>query len=139
MHNLKRAATILFSFVYLMATSGILVGQHLCMGRIKYSALFQKTEKKCCMSGEEHEGLMPCCEDTWSLEKVEDDQQADSLKKAPDTRYHLLYAITFSELIVNFRSQEEELEVNDTGPPDWVPIDLNILFHNLKIPAALQS
>lgn len=92
------------------------------------------------MSGEEHKGLMPCCEDVWSLEKVEDDQQAGSFKKAPDTRYHLLYAITFSELIVNpVGSQEEELEVNDTGPPDWVPTDLNILFHNLKIPAALQS
>ena len=139
MHDLKRAATILFSFVYLMATSGILVGQHLCMGRVKHSALFQKTEKKCGMSGEEHKGLMPCCEDVWSLEKVEDDQQAGSLKKAPDTRYHLLYAITFSELIVNPGSQEEELEVNDTGPPHWIPADLNILFHNLKIPAALQS
>ena len=139
MHNLKRAAIILFSFVYHMATSGILVGQHLCMGRVKHSALFQKTEKKCCMSGEEHEGLMPCCEDTWSLEKVEDDQQADSLKKAPDTRYHLLYVITFCELIVKLIPQEEEVEVNNTGPPDLAPTDLNILFHNLKIPAALQS
>ena len=140
MRNLKRAATILFSFVYLMATSGILVGQHLCMGRVKQIVLFQKTEKKCCMSGEEHEGLMPCCEDTWSLEKVEDDQQAGSFKKAPDTRYHLLYAITFCELIVKLSSQEKEVEVNNTDPPDWVPTDLNILFHNLKIiPAALQS
>ena len=139
MRNLKRAATILFSFVYLMATSGILVGQHLCMGRVKQIALFQKTEKKCCMSGEEHKGLTPCCEDVWSLEKVEDDQQAGSLKKAPDTSYHLLYAITFCELIVNLGSQEEEVEVNNTDPPDWIPTDLNILFHNLKIPAALQS
>ena len=77
---------------------------------------------------------MPCCEDVWSLEKVEDDQQ-----KAPDSRYHLLYIITFSELIANPGSQEEELEVNNTDPPDWMPTDLNILFHNLKIPAALQS
>ena len=139
MQDLRRAATILFSFVYLMATSGILVGQHRCMGRVKNARLFQKTEKKC-VSGEQHEGLMPCCEDTWSLEKVEDDQQASSFKKAPDTRYHLLYAITFSELIVNpAGSQEEELEVNDTGPPDLAPTDLNILFHNLKIPVALQS
>lgn len=91
------------------------------------------------MSGEEHKGLMPCCEDVWSLEKVEDDQQEGSLKKAPETRYHLLYAITFSELIANPGSQEEEWEVNDTGPPDLAPTDLNILFHNLKIPAALQS
>ena len=92
------------------------------------------------MSGEQHEGLMPCCEDVWSLEKVEDDQQAGSFKKAPDTRYHLLYVITFSELIVNPAGlQEGELEVNNTDPPDWAPTDLNILFHNLKIPAALQS
>ena len=132
-------ATILFSFVYLMATSGILVGQHLCMDRVKDIALFQKVEKKCGMTDEEHEGLMHCCEDNWSLEKVEDVQQASSLKKAPDTRYHLLYAITLGELIIDLNSQEEEVEVNNTGPPDLVPPDLNILFHNLKIPAALQS
>ena len=139
MQGLKRTATILFSVVYLMATSGILVGQHLCMDRVKDTALFKKVEKKCGMSDEMHEGLMHCCEDNWSLEKVEDDQQASDLKSAPEARYQLLYATTFGELIVSLSGQEEEVEINNTGPPDITPPDLNILFHNLKIPAALQS
>lgn len=133
---LKRFGTILFSVVYLLATSGILVGQHLCMDRVKDRALFQKVEKKCGMSADEHEGLMHCCEDNWSLEKVEDDQQVSDFKSAPDARYHLLYTTAFAELIINFSSQEEEVEVKNTGPPDIVPPDLNILYHNLKLPAA---
>ena len=139
LQSLKQLATILFSAIYLMATSGILVGQHLCMDRVKETALFQKVETKCGMHAHTHEAPLDCCEDNWSLEKVEDDQQVSDFKSAPDARYHLLYTTTFADLIVNLSGQEEEVEVNNTGPPDISPPDLNILFHNLKLPAALQS
>lgn len=125
--------------VYLLATSGVLVGQHLCMDRVKETALFKKVERQCGMSAEMHQDLMHCCEDQWSLEKVEDDQQISDFKTAPKAKFTVLYAITFGESVSSLQSQEDEIETHNTGPPDIAPPDLPILYHNLKIPAALQS
>ena len=128
----------MFSAIYLLATSGILIGQHVCMDRVKDTALFAKVETHCGMVMEMHKD-MKCCEDQWLLEKVEDDQQVSSYKTAPDAKYFLLYAITLGELIEARSFDEEEFEVKNTGPPDISPPDLVVLYHNLKIPAALQS
>lgn len=142
MYSLKRTATILFTALYLLASSGILVGQHLCMGRVKETALFKKVEKNCGMSMEMHgemEGMEGCCDDEWVLQKVEDEQQVSSVNEIPTTNYHLLYETPFNEFIALLISQEEDVEVQNTGPPDISAPDLFILYHTLKIPSALQS
>ena len=130
----------MFSAVYLLATLGILVGQHLCMDRVKEKALFAKVETHCGMAMEMHKDMMmDCCKDEWLLEKVEDDQQVSAFKTAPEARYHLLYTITLAELIESHTFDQQDFEVKNTGPPDISPPDLVVLYHNLKIPAALQS
>ena len=80
-----------------------------------------------------------CCDDEWSLEKVEDDQQQVLAKKGPQTKYHLLYETPLAEVTIVVFARELEIEELNTGPPEIPKPDLNILYHNLKLPAALQS
>tara|TARA_R110001599_G_scaffold19503_3_gene74645 strand:- start:10539 stop:10949 length:411 start_codon:yes stop_codon:yes gene_type:complete len=136
---LKKSVTILFTTLYLLASTGILVGQHVCMGMIKETALFKQQEKKCTMSAEMHKSMKDCCEDEWSLTKIEDNQQASVLSYVPNTNYHLLYEVPYSTFLVVMDEQEEKVEVKNTGPPDIPKLDLYIRYHSLKIPAALQS
>ncbi|WP_132644120.1 HYC_CC_PP family protein [Roseivirga ehrenbergii] len=136
---MKKSATILFTTLYLLASTGILVGQHVCMGRVKEAALFKQQEKKCNMSAEMHKSMKDCCEDEWSLTKIEDDQHAAAHYQIPVANYHLLYEMPYSEFLVIMDEKEEKVEVNNTGPPDIPKLDLYIAYHSLKIPAALQS
>lgn len=136
LRGLKRAATILFIGLYALASSGILVGQHLCMGRVKSIALFQQVEKKC--GTDMQQSMEGCCEDRWHLEKV-DDQQGGASYQAPVAEYHLLYDSPFYELEVILTHLSEEVEAYNTGPPDRPEPDLYILFQALKLPADLQS
>ncbi|MFT6872947.1 MAG: hypothetical protein ACJAVN_001959 [Roseivirga sp.] len=125
--------------LYLMASSGILVGQHVCMDRVKETAIFQKVEKNCGMTQAMHEDMPDCCNDEWALEIVEDDQQISVVTDTPIGIYHLLFEVPYSDFELLMTSQEDKVEVNNTGPPDIPAPDLTILYHSLKIPAALQS
>ncbi len=91
------------------------------------------------MTMEMHAGMEDCCDDEWALKIVEDDQQASASKETPATAYHLLHEVSFNDFVISTFSQEEDIEVNNTGPPDIPSPNLNILYHNLKLPAALQS
>lgn len=139
MFSLKRAATILFTLVYFVSTSGVLMGQHICMGRVKESAIFQKVESDCGMGMEAHKDMKGCCEDEWSLEKVEDDQQVTQSSDAPKASYHVLYEVVLSDWLPLLASTDEISLVRNTGPPDIPEPDLFILYQSLKIPFALQS
>lgn len=116
-----------------------MVGKHLCMGRVKEAALFSKVEKNCGMHMDMHQDIEDCCDDEWSLEKIEDDQQISASNKAPKADYHLLYEVPFMELVTLIISQEDDVEHQINGPPDRSTPDRYILFQNIKIPAALQS
>jgi len=73
------------------------------------------------------------------LEIVEDDQQISVGTDTPIGIYHLLFEVPYSDFELLMTSQEDKVEVNNTGPPDIPAQDLTILYHSLKIPAALQS
>lgn len=137
--SLKRTATILFTLIYFVTTSGVLMGQHVCMGRVKESAIFQKVVTDCGMGMEAHKDMKGCCDDAWELQKVEDDQQVTPGSDAPKATYHLLYEVALNELVPLLISQADELDVRNTGPPDIREPDLFILYQSLKIPFALQS
>lgn len=124
--------------LYLLASSGILVGQHLCMGRVKEAALFSKVEKNCGMPMDMHQDMEGCCEDELILKRVEDEQQVAASKEAPKADYHLLYEVPWIEIMSEINSSEEEVQVNNTGPPDKPGPDLFLLYQQLKLPA-LQS
>lgn len=91
------------------------------------------------MSAEMHKSMKDCCEDEWSLKKIEDNQQASTHNEIPNANYFLLYEVPFSTFLVVMDKQEEKVEVKNTGPPDIPKPDLYIAYHSLKIPSALQS
>lgn len=136
---LKRALTILFVAVYFITSSGVLFGEHLCMGRVKETALFKKVETQCGMSMDMHADMDHCCDDQWNLEIIDDEQQLTTFQDAPLTNYHLLYETSFSELVVLINKTEDKVELKNTGPPDIRQPELYLIFHNLKIPSGLQS
>jgi hypothetical protein len=109
------------------------------MGRVKEQALFKQQEKQCNMSAEMHKSMKDCCEDEWSLEKVEDVQQASAYSASPSPEYHLIYEVPFSTFLLQQNDQEELVEVRNTGPPDIPKPDFYIAYQSLKIPSALQS
>lgn len=138
MPNLKRSIIICFSALYLLASTGVLLGQHVCMGRIKETALFKQVEKQCNMSMEMHKEMKDCCDDEWELKKIEDNQQQTISKNLSAVDYHLLYQVPFQDLTVHFFIQDQEIEIKNTGPPDIGSPGLYIRYHSLKIPS-LQS
>jgi hypothetical protein len=115
------------------------MGQHLCMGSVKNTAIFQKVEASCGMSMEMHKDMKGCCDDEWVLKKVEDDQQVTAGSDAPRGLYHLLYEVPFNDLVPALIAQSDEVEVKNTGPPDIAAPDLFLLYQSLKIPFAVQS
>ena len=83
--------------------------------------------------------MKDCCENEWSLEKVEDDQQVSIGLELADADYNLLYEIPFNEIVASLNTTEEVVLFQNTGPPDISEPDLFILYHSLKIPSDLQS
>jgi hypothetical protein len=136
---LKKTVTILFTALYLLTTSGILVGQHMCMGRVKESALFKQVEKQCMGMPEMHMNMKDCCHDEWSLEKIEDSQQMAFSDDLPQANYFLLFETALTSVIELSINQEFEIETRNTGPPDIPATEFYIKYHSLKIPSALQS
>lgn len=132
--SLKRLVTILFTITYLVTTSGVLTGQHLCMGRVKHRAVFEKPASDCGMGMEMEKDTEGCCDDEWILQKVEDDQQVSAEKTLPKATYHLLYEVPLYDWQLTLSQQTDESEIRNTGPPDIPHPDLNILYHSLKIP-----
>lgn len=140
LQNLKRTATILFTALYLLASTGVLVGQHLCMDRVKETKLFKKAESNCGMSMAMHQDMEEgCCDDEWALKILEDEQQMSFGSNAPIAVYHLLYETSFNELLFSITLEDDQVEMINTGPPDINEPDLFILHSSLKIPTALQS
>ncbi|MGW8121406.1 HYC_CC_PP family protein [Roseivirga echinicomitans] len=134
---MKKSVTILFTLLYMFASTGMLVGQHICMGSIKEAALLNQQKKECTMSADMHKSMKDCCQDEWSLTKIEDNQQASALSNIPNANYHLLYEVPYSTFLVLLDEQEEKVEVKNTGPPDIPKPELYIAYHSLKIPSAL--
>ena len=126
---MKNTVTILFTALYLFTSTGILVGQHMCMGRVKESALFKKVEKQCMGMPEMHTNMEDCCHDEWSLEKIEDSQQMAFSDDLPQANYFLLFEAALSSVTELSINQEYEIETRNTGPPDIPAPEFYIKYH----------
>jgi hypothetical protein len=109
------------------------------MGRVKGSALFTKVEKQCMGMPEMHKKMQDCCNDEWSLEKIEDSQQMAFSDDLPQANYFMLFEIALVSNIQVSISQTLEFETRNTGPPDIPKLEFYLQYHSLKIPSALQS
>jgi len=109
------------------------------MGRVKETSLFKKVDKDCGMDMPMPIDMEDCCEDEWSFEIIEDDQQASQHLSAPDGSFHLLYEIILNDLSTSETNETKSIFYSDQGPPDKSTPPLYLFYQSLKIPAALQS
>lgn len=116
---MKKAATILFAFIYLQASVGVAINVHYCMGQLANAGVFVDS-KGCVCEDFEQEG--DCCDDESYFYQLDDNQ--DFVKsvevKSP-------FAITISLPKINVKENvETAIKVNkelfDLSPPPKQPI-----------------
>lgn len=108
------------------------------MGQVNEAALFKKVEKKCDMDMDMHMDMDDCCDDRWSIEVIDDEQQTSSSLSAPKANYFVLYELSLS-LILLPELKTESTHIVDDGPPERTSPPLYLYYNHLKIPSDLQS
>ncbi|MFN5642065.1 MAG: HYC_CC_PP family protein [Sphingobacteriales bacterium] len=74
---MRKCLTIIVALFYLIATCGVVVSTHYCMGEVAGYALGQNDEHLCTVCGMTNEG---CCHDDLNIYKIDDNHQvANSL------------------------------------------------------------
>ena len=113
MNLFKKIANIFLAGLLLLATSGVTLSKHYCMGRLKSIAVFEQA--KACFDQEEKES-MPCCED------VSEELRVENLTKTSvdfDCSTQLVATLitlpTFDHLFVSYI--QEEFTQNNYSPP----------------------
>ena len=86
-----------------------------------------------------HMDMDDCCDDEWSVEIVDDEQQFSNSLTAPKGNYFVLYEVAIPELILDSTDTDSTILVADNGPPDKANPPLYLFYNNIKIPADLQS
>ena len=85
-----------------------------------------------------HMDMEDCCDDRWSIEIIDDEQQNTNSLSAPKANYFVLYEVSLP-LILLPELETESIHVVDNGPPDRTSPPLYLYYNHLKIPSDLQS
>ncbi len=117
MRTLKTAGNFLLTLTLLVATSGITLSKHYCMGRLKAVAVFETVEKKC--PGAHGEEPMPCCEDVTEEFKLEEITTIAFEFDATPSMLELATIPTFDDLRFELRKSNPWFPSTrlDTNPP----------------------
>ncbi|NQZ79064.1 MAG: hypothetical protein HRT61_23545 [Ekhidna sp.] len=100
----KQIANTFLAITLLIATTGITLNKHYCMGRLKSIAI-NEVAKKC--NGESQE-KMPCCNDVSQQLKVEEITTSDfDFDSAPD-----LYEVALISFVLLDDNESKELKNN---------------------------
>jgi len=84
--DLKKYLIIIFSFFYLIASSGTTFNLHYCGGKLKSVSFFKADEKSCCGKKMKSKG---CCKDKATTVKIKDNFKTNISVKAPSNNYKL--------------------------------------------------
>ena len=79
-----------------------------------------------------------CCDERWSIEIIDDEQQFSNSLSAPKVNYFLLYEVSLSSVLLP-KLKTESAHVVDNEPPERMSIPLYLYYNHLKIPSDLQS
>lgn len=107
------------------------------MDRVVKSSLFKKVNEDCGM--EMPMEMEDCCDDEWSLEIIEDEQQLSDILQTPKGSFFVIYEIRLPEFIFGVSETAEKPFLTAHGPPNKVTPPLYVYYHSLKIPSDLQS
>jgi hypothetical protein len=127
---MKKMLLVILSCLYLVATSGMQVQQHYCMGKLRSSSIGFKEAKTCNSCGMEV-GSNHCCHDEAQWLKVDDNHQATTSGFIP-----LPFVIALSPVQFYFQqpvfSSVTLVRVNNHSPPLLLP-KRTVLYCNYRI------
>jgi hypothetical protein len=109
---------LLYSFWYLVITTGVLVSVHKCGGQVVSVEFFKAKADACSSSGCESGG---CCENETHFYKVTDDQKLSSAATVPDLQLLFVESVELPELrIAPVQSYVVPSKLPIRPPPDLV-------------------
>jgi len=92
MQLLKNIVHISLAVLLLVATMGMSINKHYCMGQLKSVAIYMDAPNCFDLAGEKGKSSMGCCETTSDFFQVDDDRQSVSYQFDIEADYTLLYA-----------------------------------------------
>jgi hypothetical protein len=125
----KKIVNTLLALLLLVATTGVTLNKHYCMGRLKSVAVFHSAEN---CSGDGMTDPMPCCEDVSEQLKVDDLTKASFDFKVASELFQLA-AISYLQIDQkNSSIEQDKPKFQDYSPPPFDQ-DIPILIQSFLI------
>ena len=91
----KKVLHIVLSMLLLLATTGVSISKHYCMGRLMEVKLSQDKPAFCCLSDESDEA--GCCEGESEFINLDEDYTHDASLSLPGSDWHIITSSTYLE------------------------------------------
>ncbi len=128
---MQKMLFLILSCLYLVATSGMQVQQHYCMGHLKATTVGFHESKKCSTCGMEA-GNSECCHDESQWLKVNDNHQAAVTTGSVPTPFVMDLPPVQHYFLQPTAQHVITAQVNNHSPPPLLP-DRNVLFCVFRI------
>ena len=133
MQLFKKIAHLFMALLLVVATMGVTMHKHYCMGRVKDVAYFEKSKHCAEMIGMEQEDCpMSCCKDTEQEFKV-DDLSVTAFAFDLDTDFHLLNAFTYLLLDFNVLTVPAHQVAYQNYKPPLIEQDIPVLVQSFLL------
>jgi hypothetical protein len=130
MQFFKNIANVSMVVILMIATMGVTLNKHYCMGQLRNVSLFQQVAS--CEEGMGMSGEMDCCEDVTQEFKVEDFNKV-KIDVKTDTNFNLLAVFTF--VLIDY--ELVGIDTNDANYLSYIPPliekDIPILLQSFLI------
>ncbi|MEP5614386.1 MAG: hypothetical protein ABJP45_19195 [Cyclobacteriaceae bacterium] len=124
----RKIVNTLVAIILLIATTGITLNKHYCMGRVKSVAIFHHAEN--CM-GNDLIDPMPCCEDVSQQLKVENLAKASfEFESTLSLNLLAVYYFVLDQRLISFEKDKPEFHDYSPPPPDR---DIPVLIQSFLI------
>lgn len=132
MHTLKKIAHLFMALLLVVATMGVTMDKHYCMGRVQDVAYFQESKSCADLLGMEDVCPPGCCKDTHDEFKV-DDLSATAFSFDLDTDFHLLHAFTYFLLDADVLTIPTRQVAYQNYKPPLIEQDIPVLIQSFLL------
>lgn len=133
MQALKKIAHLSLALLLVIATMGVTMHKHHCLGRVKDVSFFEKSQHCAEMMGMEQEDCpMSCCKDTKEEFKV-DELSVTVYSFDLDTDFHLLSTITYVLLDISILEVPTQNFAYRNYKPPLIEQDIPVLVQSFLI------
>ena len=128
---LRKISCVLLAGLMLLATTGLSIHKHYCMGQLRSVAIHTHAPNCFELAGQEGESDMDCCENTSELYQVDDEQHSQVNKIDVAGKFHLISTY----LMASVENQPWEIDV--TTQPEYYQYTPPLIAED--IPVSVQS